>query len=65
MRSSQTCVKKDGCEMYNLIEQNVSEDRAIFHQSGGNALPDGEERGLMGKLRPTLFRLVHERVDFT
>ena len=33
MRSSQTCVKKDGCEMYNLIEQNVSEARAGLTQT--------------------------------
>ena len=33
MRSSQTCVKKDGCEMYNLIDQNVSEARAGLTQT--------------------------------
>ena len=43
MRSSQTCVKKDGCEMYNLIEQNVSEARTgltqtLWRMAGGEKI---------------------------
>ena len=33
MSSSRACVKKDRCEMYNLIEQNISEARAGFTQT--------------------------------